>query len=312
MDINLVREVIECLPEDRSIFHYYKDKYAVYLLEQYLSKRKAQSIRQVRESKVGKLLNKPIVCDILKHAGKGELTSQHFAYFWPHETEKYVLTLGQWGNKQNYGWNQTSRPGSNLVLQLNYNGKFDRAFCKLLGLDANTFTARGHPISFKRNATLAWARLDLDFDTGEVLIEEIQSDLIRDLAMLYRFATTDCTYEELFDYGPKKPDPHQARRMCEEHFLGVKDIWAEAMMTSVLWFIHHELGFDKVYYHTFETGKVMKNLYRKFPSRSLYTDLPKKFCFEKTSEAPDFLQKNSKSRRRLKAAKTPEWYVLAS
>ncbi|MBT3027590.1 MAG: hypothetical protein KME48_10520 [Candidatus Thiodiazotropha sp. (ex Ctena orbiculata)] len=35
--------------------------------------------------------------------------------------------------------------------------------------------------------TLAWARLDVDLERNEVLIEEVQSDWVRDMAWLQRW-----------------------------------------------------------------------------------------------------------------------------
>lgn len=49
-----------------------------------------------------------------------------------------------------------------------------------LGCPGSHFNYCGHPVSRQRN-TLAWARLDLDLNSATALIEEIQSDWIRDV-----------------------------------------------------------------------------------------------------------------------------------
>ena len=43
------------------------------------------------------------------------------------------------------------------------------------------FYYSGHPGRAGQNATLAWARIDFDLGSGDALIEEIQSDRIRDV-----------------------------------------------------------------------------------------------------------------------------------
>ncbi len=45
-------------------------------------------------------------------------------------------------------------------------------------VDDDSFKYTGHPIHKTRNS-IAWARIDLDYLTGEVLIEEIQNDWLR-------------------------------------------------------------------------------------------------------------------------------------
>ena len=37
-----------------------------------------------------------------------------------------------------------------------------------------------HPVASGGELTLAWSRIDLDLDRGEALVEEIQSDWVRD------------------------------------------------------------------------------------------------------------------------------------
>lgn len=71
-------------------------------------------------------------------------------------------------------------------------------------------------------------------------------------------------------------------------------VWDEAILTAALCFIRRELGIREVFYHSYDTGNRLKGIERYYeygkPPRYLYTDLPKKFCFVKTSEAPDFLK----------------------
>lgn len=43
MDTGLVHEIIDCLPQERTLYHYFKDRYAFYLLSRIL---RPQAARQ--------------------------------------------------------------------------------------------------------------------------------------------------------------------------------------------------------------------------------------------------------------------------
>lgn len=312
MDDKLLEEVIACLPSQRTQFCYGKDQYAVYLLQQHLASASG-SIHSLKQSRLKKLLDRPAIKELLKNSGNGQLELTQLDNLYPSQPEHYVLTLGKWGHKKRYDWNQTSRPGANLVLQLNLNNQFDAMFKAVTGCDLNHMTTSFHPKSHKRTATLAWARLDMDFTTGEILIEEIQSDLIRDLEKtLKRALHSSCSGNMRVYWSKSTLDRDRLVGYCK-HVLNVqKRIWSEVMMAATLWFVQQELGFSKIYYHTFATGKVMKKINGCAPPRSLYTDLPEKFCFEITKQAPQFIANNAKAMRRLKATQNPEWFLLAS
>lgn len=313
MDEQLVEEIIACLPSERTLFHYFRDQYAVYLLQHYLQNTDNRNIHSIKKSRMKKLLDKPIVKDTLKNSGNGLLESTQLENLWPTQTEQYILTLGKWGHKKRYSWNQTSRPGVNLVLQLNLSNQFDKMFKAISGCDLNEVNTSCHPKSRKRSATLAWARLDMDFSTGEILIEEIQSDLIRDLESIYN-RSLKSRYGDAtnFYWDGQLLNRRKVADYCALMIEAQKRIWSEAMMAATLWFVQQELGFSKIYYHTFDTGKVMKKINGSAPPRSLYTDLPEKFCFETTKQAPQFIINNSHAKRRLKAVDNPQWFLLAS
>ena len=313
MDEQQAEEIIACLPSERTLFPYFKDQYAVYLLQQYLQNTESNDIQSIKQSRIKKLLDKPFLKETLKNSGNGMLESVQLEQLWPMQTEQYVLTLGRWGHKKRYSWNQTSRPGVNLVLQLNLSNQFDKMFRAMSGCELNRLTTSRHPKSSKRSATLAWARLDMDFTTGEILIEEIQSDLIRDLERTYKRALAAKDSSEVRIYWSRtKLDRDKLMASCQQLIDAQQKIWSEAMMAATLWFVQQELGFSKVYYHTFDTGKVMKKIIGCAPPRSLYTDLPEKFCFEITKQAPQFIVKDSYAKRRLKAVNNPQWFLLAS
>ena len=59
------------------------------------------------------------------------------------------------------------------------------------------------------------------------------------------------------------------------------------MLTATLDFVHRELGINKVFYHSFDTGVRLKGIESGWgPPRSIYTDLPRRFCFELGEERP--------------------------
>jgi hypothetical protein len=110
------------------------------------------------------------------------------------------------------------------------------------------------------------------------LIEEIQSDWIK--------GANNNAHDWL--YGDSNMQEYR------EVLRPYTRVWDEAILTAALCFIRRELGIREVFYHSYDTGNRLKGIERYYeygkPPRYLYTELPKKFCFVKTSEAPDFLK----------------------
>ena len=59
MDRHEIDYIVKCLPKDRTILHYFRDRYALELLASYVDSPKA--IREVKQSPLAGLLNKPVV-----------------------------------------------------------------------------------------------------------------------------------------------------------------------------------------------------------------------------------------------------------
>ena len=156
---------------------------------------------------------------------------------------------------------------------------------------------------------MAWARIDLDLQQGEALIEEIQNDWLRSVTDDYRWARrigkaadkpllcADCSVRELRQYH-------------DEVLLPYIKIWDEAMLAAALWFLRQEIGIKQVWYHHYETGVALKRITYTRPPRSVYTDLPKKFCFQATQDAPGFLMEDRAFRKRFRKIENPEWFSL--
>ena len=86
-------------------------------------------------------------------------------------------------------------------------------------------------------------------------------------------------------------------------------MWDEAMLAATLWFLRVELGIRWIFYHTFETGNWLKDMIRSKPPRSLYTDLPKQFCFQETYNPPAFIMR-SRRKWTIKEFEKLRFYVL--
>ena len=318
MDSEIVDEIIACLPQDRTLLHYYRDRYAVYMLAKLMQEKGIPNIADLKKTAVGKYLDKPIIKKVLGHWGAKTISEQILSQCWPTEQESpietYRLSLGKWGDRRaiNDDWQQTTRRGSNLVLHLNFCNKHDRDFKAQTGVEEwQSFNYWGHPSSDKYRNTLAWARLDIDFESNTVLIEEIQTDWLRKVTWAakwirktkqrektVRVYDIECRGSGLLSYQ---------RQILTQH----EKVWSEAMLFASIWFIHQELGIKNIYYHTVKTGAILKGVSCGLPPKSLYSDLPRKFCFKETEEAPELLRSCSKARRRIKKVKQPTWFKLA-
>jgi hypothetical protein len=270
-------ELITILRKDRMQYYYFRDYYAFQLLS-YLAEDNETDIRQIKSSSFARLLNKPIIKKITGKISDGLLTKEILQYNMPLAQECFVLTLGEWGDERNRWWanfNQTSRPGKNLVLQLNFSNKHDKLYRRLIDPKGeNPFEYEYHPIASGKRRTLAWARIDIADDYSYALIEEIQTDWIR----VAKEAQVNKTVARVDEYLDNILKPYET-------------IWDEAMLSATIWLLKEEIGIKTIFYHTFEGGNLLKGIdHTKKPPRSLYTTLPKKFCFELTDRSPAFLE----------------------
>lgn len=313
MNKKLLNEIIACLPKGKTLFYYFKDRYACMLLADYVGVGK--TVRQVKKSAYAGLLNRPLIKEVLANSGNGVLTADMFNSVWHNSQQPFVLTLSEWGGKDR-SWFQVSRTGYNLVLQLNFSASHDREYAKLDARDYLLFGSLLHPVMQKGERelfryTVAWSRIDLDFGSGEALIEEVQSDWIRNCRRAAGYAKqrleacgqdqgaacNRCALTRMVNYYDKAIAPYAV-------------FWEEAMLSAAIDFIHNELGIKVIYYHSWDTGCRIKGIGQYRPPRSLYSDLPQRFCFQSTTEAPGFLSADRGFRRVYRKVKDPQWYVL--
>ena len=306
MNSYAIAEIVECLPKGRTVYRYFKDRYALQLLEYAVGT--GMAIREIQSSQFARLLHKPTIKQVLCGAGGKFLTRQQLETYMPDEIQYYRLTLGRWGGtKEDRTYYQTTRKGQNLVLHLNFPDAHNQLYSKLIQpKDDHPFEIEDHPIAGGDERTLAWSRLDIDLVSGEALIEEVQNDWVRHAidnllvmeeagenpdkeSFVYReFVNVECQLRELKIYVEEILRPHTR-------------IWAEAMLSAVLFFLVEELGVKRIFYHTFRTGLRLKHIDEDTPPMSLYSDLPERFCFHQTNEVPVFLQRVLRRRNKWKA-----------
>ena len=89
------QEIINCLPSGRTPFHYHKDRYAVWLLANQSGQ--GCNIRDIKNSNYARLLNKPLIQEMLAQLGHAELHQEDFAYLWLEPSVTFMLTLDIWG-----------------------------------------------------------------------------------------------------------------------------------------------------------------------------------------------------------------------
>lgn len=311
-------EIIACLPQDRTLFYYFKDRYAPLLLSKVLSKVLSKAVAnnttvaEIKKSRFSPLLNKPVVKDLLSRLGGSVLSPNDLLFTWDSGGKHFLLTLGTWGADKCDYYYQTSRRGYNLVLRLNFSNQHDQPFQKLIN-EQYWFNTVYHPILKKgeRNyfrETLAWARIDVDFAYGEALIEEIQSDWVRRARRSYKYAKRKVDCHNSSNGKCSGMDWYKAVvHYYEKVFQPYADLWAEAMLAATIEFIVNELGIHRIYFHSYETGKAVK---RCRPPRSLYTEVPRKFCFQNINEAPVFLAEDRFFRKKYYKVKSPRWFSL--
>ncbi|WKN46001.1 hypothetical protein [Tunicatimonas pelagia] len=304
--LNLIKKTVDV---NHLAYYYFKDKYAIDLLSYTLAEE--MSIHQLKKSKWGFLLQKEVLQKVTSHLSNQRLNREQLRYFWAADSQHYTLSIGQWGKNskhRNDDWYQTSRPGINLVLQLNFGKEHNNCYYQLIRPKKHDhpFESNCHPIAEKGH-TLAWARMDIDLETGEVLIEEIQNDWLRTVKEVVKlveqkgkhwvFQYTGTTKEKLIRYYHGEVKRHER-------------VWDEAILAAAVWFIRHELGISQIYYHTFETGNIMKQLTYSQPPRSLYTKLPRRFGFQEIDEAPKFLRQDKYLKRTFRKHKNLTWFYL--
>jgi len=251
---------------------------------------------------------------------QGTLLLQDLYAYWPEDGLCFTLTFDKWGaaplKRRKASYYQTSRSGYSLVLQLNFSSEHTRDFFRYLKpvSGIRTFQYGGHPVARQKYATLGWCRMDVDFATGEVLIEELQTDWLREVAELEKrlgaIKTTENAKCCLECYGLSTTVSSWKKYL--KSFSAYRTVWSEALLHAAVQFAKTELGLEHIWMHSFESGNLFKELKWSKPPKSLYSKLPKKYGFEARADGPAFLKEEGYLKRHFKMAalKKIDWYKL--
>lgn len=303
-----VRTIIDCLPKGKTKFYYYSERYASMLLR--YGAGDCAPISVLKKTGYARLLEKQSVKKMLEKKGDGTVTPALLSSDWPRNYECYLLTLGVWGKgkRRIARHDQMTRCGYNLVLQLNFSQKHNRPYHKLVQpVERHPFENPRHPIAGAGYHTLAWSRLDINPDAGEALIEEVQNDWIRDALWMKKRAEwflarqSGKAWADTYYSRGLGCQPQDIIRYVDSVLSDHIGLWDEAMLAATIWFLREELGIRKMYYHTFESGIKLKKMDASYgPPKSLYSSLPRRFCFEKTDCVPDWIISNRKRTRSIR------------
>jgi hypothetical protein len=315
MDRSTLDELLDLFSGPRRLFYYDKDEYARYLLQRQVVAA-GKSLSSIRQSNWSRLLDRPKLKAALGQWGDGMLSFDRLELLRAARPLPFRITFDRWGEaqKSRYNWTQVSRPGYNLVIQLNFANDHNQVYNQTVfqPLGRHPFYFSCHPVRAQEEFTLAWARIDLSDNLEEALIEEIQSDWWKDaskeiIRRQHRKRDASGKWREWTETKSR----HQLDVKAYEDYLhnvltAYGELWSEAMLTATLQFLWEEIGVNRIFYHTYETGCQLKNCK---PPRSLYTSLPKRFCFQETAQSPQFLASALKRIPKKKRANAKFWLI---
>lgn len=319
-----LRFVDSIFGEQKIGFSYFQDKYAIELLRYALKDYQLQNgvnIAAIKKWKQGFLLDKKPLKNITASLKKNQLREADLVNFQPEEQLPFYITFDKWGTFKKHRkdtYYQTTRPGYSFVLQLNFSTHHDIPYYKLVNPERNSGRNNPHPLRWichpvceNNQLTLGWARLDFDLNTGELLIEEIQNDWLRDAKQVYQHICREQHKEQKnrirhWVLHRINGTAESFKKYYETILTPYLKIWDEALLSAAIQFSIEELGIQDIYYHTYKSGCLLKDCQ---PPRSIYTKLPRRFGFQKTSIAPDFIEKDKYLKKVLRT-KQLEWWRL--
>lgn len=315
-----IEELLFLLEGEMGHFSYFPDRYALQLLTWTLENHGEMSVGQLKQLPLGKFLNKPLLKKLSGHHQRW--TADLLRSYWPESIRNYEITFGQWGDVKSWErwWNQSSRKGANLVLQLNFSSDHDAAqhyFKRGWGRLDNNYAC--HPVRKGGRHTMAWSRIDIDWESGEALIEEIQSDWIT--AVIDSRKTWENAKRNYRRNEKKMNDFYEKRLTTLTRYLEALQFeikyWPEITLYAAIELLREQCGIKKIWYHTPESGSLVKGMGRDSGApRSHYKDLPRRFGFQRTQEWPEFISKEWGPRRKRQKKKVSkksepiEWHFL--
>lgn len=259
------------------------------------------AVRTLRRSRWAPLLDRPEVRPALALAGGGELSASMLRAAWPARRTPYRLTGDVWNPSGPWipELDQTSRRGANVVVQLNLPRGESLWHRRCAGTPRrHPFESWWHPVHQGPLLTLAWVRVDVEEATHEALVEEVQSDFVREFRTLVNNRPE----------GSSAPIARAAAACVARH----GKLWAEAVLAAAAQLCTRRLGIRRVFLHTPGSHRRLKRMGGCWqPPRSLYTDLPPRCGFRRTSERPALLQQDPDRglQRRLRLADVGFWLL---
>lgn len=311
MHKSTLHEIQYVLSKSRAV-PYFKDKFALDQLGEFAGNGK--SVGELKRQ-FPAFVSKPQVKQVLKDAGSGQVTEWDFLSAMPGNCLDFVLTLDRWGVKpktQKDPHYQTSRSGYSLVLQLNFGFNHDVEYYRHLidkRCEHGAFNYIGHPVNKNGFKTMAWSRIDVDFNTNEALVEEVQSDWFRHLEAYAKWKRDGC-WNNNVGYAQPYIKLKSNVTAYQRRVMPYQKMWPEAILHTTVNFIQKELGIEKVWMHTNQTGKVFKELTTRYPPTSLYSKLPKSYGFKLVDEKPEFLEREDYLKRFFRKARNEKWFVF--
>lgn len=310
---------------DELAYPYFRGREAAWLLRQRLDR--PSRIAQLRRGPLGPLIDRPGVRETVRACGDGRLDGarlqpladplETFEAAWTpdggaaaeaafgalcdSDILPFIVTFDAWEiDEFGWHWSQTSRRGTNLVVQLNFPEDYTDRFMRLFGGESRRWLEYwSHPVRRDGPITLGWARLDMDPESDEVLIEEIQSDWIRTMKR----------HAKPLVQAAGKAKKTEARQLLDETQERYAKVWAEATLLAAMAVARRFLGVRRVWLHQPHTGAKLKHIRDTPPPRSLYSDLPRRFCFQPTDRAPEILYRaRSQVVSRLRRAPRPVFW----
>ncbi|MBY0423699.1 MAG: hypothetical protein K2Q06_15450 [Parvularculaceae bacterium] len=316
MDKTLAHRLLSLIGNERRLAHYWPGREAALLLR--LAYPQGARIADIKRSRFAPLLQRPAVKAVMASAGDGVLSGEMLDV-WPHYAPWYCHALGfkLWGatKKGAARHKQVSRPGYSLALLLNFSGAHEELYRAIFGRNAEDyFTFYGHPhADGHARKTCSWVRIDVAPETGEALIEEVQNDWLREAGWRHdtamRRRESEGPQAEIWVRGETYVAAEKIIRYWQEAAEPHHDVWGEAALSAALVFLVETVGIRTIWMHTSATGARVKRIEGTPPPRSIYEDLPRRFCFERTREAPRFLsdEVSKPMRRYLNSGEAEFW-----
>ena len=292
------------------IYPYARDDYALTLLRWAVGA--GTTVSALKRSPHAGLLDKPRVKSRLAAIGHGWITPDDLSTPNTADSHPFRVTFGRWIGDA--GWKQTSRQGSQLVLQLNFPAAHDRAFRrKVRPKGDHPFRWGCHPVNRSGQETLAWARIDYDPFLAEGLVEEVQSDWVRQAREIATEARTYKGRRQLrrdLALDGVRGSLESVLDYLRHDLAPYAQLWQEATLACALHLLIERFGARRVYYHSWEGGLALKQMGDWAPPRSLYQRLPRRFCLTSSSRGPAFVEGNPDCRRRMRTRDAVGWYRL--